>query len=259
MNSAFTFPTQASGTILTADSTATLTNKTFNTAGVGNSFSINGTAISAVTGTGSVVLATSPSLTTPVLGVATATSINKLTLTQPATGATLTLADGSSLITAGGFATTITAVQTANFTLPAQASGTIVTADSTATLTNKTFNTQGTGNAFSINGTAVTTSVPVIVGGTGATTAAAARTNLNPANGFALPAKYAADCSTANPWTIAAATHLLGATQDIAVYIYEKSTGTQVFADVTVSGTGDISIQLGAVPTAAQYRAVVIG
>lgn len=46
------------------------------------------------TGTGSIVRATSPTLTTPVLGVATATSINKLAITAPATSATLTVADG---------------------------------------------------------------------------------------------------------------------------------------------------------------------
>lgn len=39
----------------------------------------------------------SPSFTTPTLGVATATSVNKLTLTAPATSATLTLADGKTL------------------------------------------------------------------------------------------------------------------------------------------------------------------
>lgn len=47
-----------------------------------------------VTGSGSVVLATSPTLTTPTLGVATATTINKVTITTPATGSTLTIADG---------------------------------------------------------------------------------------------------------------------------------------------------------------------
>lgn len=47
-----------------------------------------------ITGTGSEVLATSPTLVTPVLGVATATSINKVAITSPATSATLTIADG---------------------------------------------------------------------------------------------------------------------------------------------------------------------
>jgi hypothetical protein len=49
------------------------------------------------TGTGSVVFATSPSLTTPTLGVASATSINKVAFTAPATSATLTIADGKTL------------------------------------------------------------------------------------------------------------------------------------------------------------------
>lgn len=40
---------------------------------------------------------TSPTLTTPSLGVATATSINKVAFTAPATGSTLTIADGKTL------------------------------------------------------------------------------------------------------------------------------------------------------------------
>lgn len=49
------------------------------------------------TGTGNPVLATSPTLITPTLGVATATSINKVAFTAPATGSTLTIADGKTL------------------------------------------------------------------------------------------------------------------------------------------------------------------
>lgn len=50
------------------------------------------------TGTcGSLVLSTSPTLVTPTLGVATATSINKVAVTAPATSATLTIADGATL------------------------------------------------------------------------------------------------------------------------------------------------------------------
>lgn len=51
----------------------------------------------ASTGTGNVVLATNPTLTTPNIGAATATSVNKLTITAPATSATLTVADGKTL------------------------------------------------------------------------------------------------------------------------------------------------------------------
>lgn len=50
-----------------------------------------------VTGTGNAVMATSPTLTTPTLGVASATSVNKVAITAPATSATLTIADGTTL------------------------------------------------------------------------------------------------------------------------------------------------------------------
>jgi hypothetical protein len=50
--------------------------------------------ISDETGTGVMVFATTPTLVTPVLGVATATSINKVAITAPASSATLTIADG---------------------------------------------------------------------------------------------------------------------------------------------------------------------
>jgi hypothetical protein len=49
------------------------------------------------TGSGALVFATSPTLVTPVLGAATATTVNKVTLTAPATGSTLTIADGKTL------------------------------------------------------------------------------------------------------------------------------------------------------------------
>lgn len=61
---------------ITASSVDTLTNKTYDTAGTGNIFKINGTQITTKTGTGAAVLANSPTLVTPVLGVAAATSIN---------------------------------------------------------------------------------------------------------------------------------------------------------------------------------------
>ena len=54
-------------------------------------------AITDETGTGSLVFASSPTLVTPTLGVAAATSINKVTITTPATGSTLTILDGKTL------------------------------------------------------------------------------------------------------------------------------------------------------------------
>ena len=82
-------------------------------------------AITDETGTGSVVFSNSPTLVTPTLGVASATSVNKVTITAPATSATLTLANGSTLATVGAFSTTITA--TANTTVTLPTTGTLAT------------------------------------------------------------------------------------------------------------------------------------
>lgn len=71
-------------------------------------------ALTDETGTGANVFAVSPTLTTPTIGVATATSINKVAITAPATSATLTVANGktltanSSLTLAGVDAKTLT-------------------------------------------------------------------------------------------------------------------------------------------------------
>lgn len=65
----------ATDTLVGKATTDTFTNKTYDTAGTGNSFSINGVAATANTGTGSVVRATTPTLVTPVLGAATGTSV----------------------------------------------------------------------------------------------------------------------------------------------------------------------------------------
>lgn len=75
------------------------------------------------TGSGAVVLATSPTLVTPTLGAATATSINGLTITS-STG-TLTIPNSASLIMAGAFAATLTFTNTTNVTFPT--SGTLAT------------------------------------------------------------------------------------------------------------------------------------
>lgn len=61
-------------------------------------------ACTGITGTGVLVFATSPTLVTPTLGVATATSINKVAITAPATSATLTIANGKTLTVSNSLA-----------------------------------------------------------------------------------------------------------------------------------------------------------
>jgi len=125
------------------------------------------------TGTGALVFANTPTLVTPVLGAATATTINGLTITTTVTG-TLTLANGSSLITSGGNPITLTSTGATNVTLPT--SGTLVT---TTTINNATlpssFTTLAASGAvtFSAAGAA---SLPaqiltgaILTGGTGTT------------------------------------------------------------------------------------------
>ena len=57
-----------------------------------------GTGVTQSTGSDKVVLSNNPSLVTPDIGDATATTINRLTITTPTTGATLTVADGKVLV-----------------------------------------------------------------------------------------------------------------------------------------------------------------
>jgi hypothetical protein len=83
-----------------------------------------------------LVFSTSPTLVTPTLGAALATSINGLTITS--TTGTLTLDSGSTLATSGAFSTTLTATATTALTLPT--AGTLATLAGTETFTNKTLN-----------------------------------------------------------------------------------------------------------------------
>lgn len=93
------------------------------------------TAITDETGSGSLVFSTSATLVTPILGVATATSINKVAITAPATSATLTIPDGVTL------------------TGPAS-SGTAMTLGNTETVTGvKTFGSAGAVGRLKVAGT----------------------------------------------------------------------------------------------------------
>ena len=108
------------------------------------------------------------------------------------------------------------------------------------------------GNADNVNGT-----VAIANGGTGATTAAGARSNL------AATTKYAVNNTTLNPssgtvtWTVA---HNIG-TLDVTVQIRDLSDNALVEADVVITNTNTVSITWVASSTVAadSYRVVVVG
>lgn len=109
-----------------------------------------GTGTTSSTGTGSVVLSVSPSLATPTLGVASATSINKVGITAPATGATLTIADGKTLT--ANHSLTLAGTDGTTMTFPST-SASIARTDAAQTFTgNQTVNGAVIGNVQSLSG-----------------------------------------------------------------------------------------------------------
>ncbi len=111
----------------------------------------NSTAVASQTGTGSIfVMNTSPTLVTPVLGVATATSINKIIITQPSSGATLTIIDGKTL-TANKTMSLTAADDTGIYTFPTGTKTLLATDGSAANLTSfPTLNQNTTGSAATL-------------------------------------------------------------------------------------------------------------
>jgi hypothetical protein len=89
------------------------------------------------TGSGTVVaLATSPTFVTPTLGVASATTINKVTLTAPATNSTLTIANGKTLTASN----TLTFTGTDASSVAFGAGGTVLYSGGAGTFTDLTVN-----------------------------------------------------------------------------------------------------------------------
>ena len=105
------------------------------------------TGLSGASGTASFAGTTSPVFVTPTLGVATATSYNKLLITAPATSATLVIADGKTLTVSNTLTFTGTDSSSVNFGaggtvayLPS--SGVVVTASIAGTSQNAAVNTR---------------------------------------------------------------------------------------------------------------------
>jgi hypothetical protein len=118
--------------------------------------------ISDETGSGALVFATGPTLVSPTLGVASATSINKVSITAPTTSATLTIANGGTLATTGAYVVTLNSTANSTVTLPT--SGTLATLAGTETLTGKTIS--GANNTLTNIGNSSLTNSSVTIGST---------------------------------------------------------------------------------------------
>jgi hypothetical protein len=101
-------------------------------------------ALTDESGSTAVVFSNSPTLVTPTLGAATATSINKVAITAPATSATLVIADGKTLTASN----TLTFTGTDSSSVAFGAGGTVPYVDVGKT------NTYGSSNTFFISDTA---------------------------------------------------------------------------------------------------------
>lgn len=118
------------------------------------------------TGTGAAVFNDTPTLVTPVLGIATATSINKVAITAPATGSTLTVADGRTLTASN----TVTFAGTDGSTVAYGIGGTVAyTANnlsifaSTTSAQLATLISDETGSGSLVFGTTPTITTPVVL------------------------------------------------------------------------------------------------
>jgi hypothetical protein len=229
----------ASTTLIGADTQNTLTNKTFDTAGTGNSFSVNGNQITSYVGSGgNVVLSSSPTITNLFANGFTVTGASivfegatnddyqtTLTVTDPTADRTLTLpnATGTVALTSdittaiNGVATTFTA---------AGDSGTVTITSGTDTLT--------------------------IAGGTGLTSSAGATdtVTINLDNTAVTAGSYGSS-SAVGSFTVDAQGRLTAASSTSIREATTSQTGLASFAsaDFAVSA-GEVTIKSGGVDNA---------
>lgn len=186
---------------------------------------INNTPVGATTpSTGNFTTLTATSIVGPI----SANAVGKVAITQPASAATLTILNNKTL-TANN---TLTLAGTDSTVITFQATDTYVGRATTDTLTNKTFDSAGTGNVFKINGTAISA-----VTGTGAAVLAASPTFTGSP---IAPTQSAGDNST-----------------KIATTAYADGSGGMTLLS-TVNATGQTSVSFGSALLTSTYRKYII-
>lgn len=205
----------------------------------GNGVSIDGTSISAVAGSGITVDTNGISIASDYAGQTSIDTVGTIT-TGTWNGSTISVAHGG---TGNTFFTS------GEYLVGGGEGGFLSTV---STIPGEDIDGDITGNAANVNGT-----VAIANGGTGATTAAGARSNLGATT------KYAVNNTTLNPssgtvvWTIS---HNIG-TLDVTVQMRDLSDNSLVEADVVITNTNTVTITwvASATVTADSYRVVVVG
>lgn len=220
----------------------------------GNGLSANGNEFNVGAGTGITVNADTVQISASYTGQSSITTLGTIS-TGVWNGTDIAVADGGTGASDAATARTNlglaigTDIQAYNSTLAAVAGGTYTGDDSITTV--------GTISAGVWNGT----DIAVADGGTGASTAAGAKTNL----GFVT--KYSAKNGSITPstgvatWSIPASTHGVATTGAAIVQMKEVS-GAVVEADISINDTtGDVTITWNAASTvsADTYRVTIIG
>jgi hypothetical protein len=231
------------------------------------------------TGSGALVFATSPTLVTPNIGVASGTSLTlsgDLTVngTTTTVNSTTVTVDDKNLELGSIASPTDAAADGGGITLKGTTDKTLNWVDATDAWTSSENFNLATGKVYEINGTSVLsastlgsgvtassltsvgtitsgvwngTDIAVADGGTGASDAAGAKTNLGFMTRYAVTATWTAGENKT-------VTHSLG-TKDVIVNVYDSS-DAMVIADVVTTSTSAITVMCS---VAGDYRVVVIG